>query len=237
MEIKKMESDQSNSGIDLKAIYKITNLLNNKVYIGQSVHPEKRWWEHKQRARTNYDNYPIHLAITKYGEENFSFEILEWTKDYDNEEKRLINEYNSLSPNGYNILEGGSNPVMYGQNHPRNKVQDKDLPFIIQDLKENKLSDKEIAKKYNLTDKIIADINHGYSHKIKNEKYPIRIKKGSQKLTEKQAEEIKNLLKTTTLSYQKIADMYNVTKGNIYQINRGTNFKREKNTYPIRSKN
>lgn len=111
------------------------------------------------------------------------------------------------------------------------------MPFIIQDLKENKLSDREIAKKYNLTDKIIADINHGYTHKIENEKYPIRIKKGKQKLTEEQAEEIKTLLKTTTLSYQKIADMYNVTKGNIYQINRGTNFKRKKDTYPIRSKN
>lgn len=232
-----MESNQLDSRTNLKAIYKITNLLNNKVYIGQSLHPEKRWWEHKQRAKTSYDNYPIHLAINKYGEENFSFEILEWTKNYDDEEKRLIKEYNSLSPNGYNILEGGPNPVMYGQDHPRNKVQNKDLPLIIQDLKENKLSDREIAKKYNLTDKIIADINHGYSHRIENEKYPIRVKKGKQKLTENQAEEIKTLLKTTTLSYQKIADMYNVTKGNIYQINRGTNFKRAKDTYPIRSKN
>lgn len=114
MENEKMESNQPNGRIDLKAIYKITNLLNNKVYIGQSVHPEKRWWEHKQRAKTNYDDYPIHLAIAKYGEENFSFKILEWTEDYNNEEKRLIKKYNSLSPNGYNILEGGSNPVMYG---------------------------------------------------------------------------------------------------------------------------
>ncbi len=196
-----MESDQLDGRTTLKAIYKITNLLNNKTYIGQSLHPEKRWWEHKQRAKTNYDNYPIHLAIAKYGEENFSFEILEWTKDYNNEEKRLIKEYNSLSPNGYNILIGGSNPILYGEDHPRNKVQNKDLPFIIQDLKENKLSDREIAKKYNLTDKIIADINHGYTHKVENEKYPIRTKKGKQKLTEKQADEIKILLKTTVLSY------------------------------------
>ena len=34
-----------------KAIYKITNLINGKVYIGQSIHPERRWIEHKQRAR------------------------------------------------------------------------------------------------------------------------------------------------------------------------------------------
>ena len=236
METKTMGSNQYDCRNDLKAIYKITNILNGKIYIGQSVHPDKRWWEHKNRAKTHYDEFPLHLAISKYGEENFTFEILEWTKDFDNEEKRLIKKYNSLSPNGYNISEGGPNPVMYGEDHPRNTVKNSDVLLIIQDLKDNKLTDRAIAKKYNITDKVISDINHGYSHKMTNETYPIRIKRGSQKLTEKQADEIKELLRTTTLSYQKIADMYNVTKGNIYQINRGSNFKRDKDTYPIRSK-
>lgn len=218
----------------IKALYKITNLINNKIYIGQTVHPEKRWWEHRQRAKTHYDDYPIHLAISKYGEDNFTFEVLEWTDDYDNRERELIKEYNSLSPNGYNLIDGGPSPIMYGEDHPRNKVKNNDVPLIIQDLKNNKLSDIEIAIKYNLTDKIIADINHGYTHKIEGESYPIRIKKGQQKLTETQAEEIKHLLKTTNLSYQVIANKYNVTKGNIYQINRGTNFYRDKDEYPIR---
>jgi len=112
---------------------------------------------------------------------------LEWSEDYDNRERELIKQYNSLSPNGYNILEGGPTPIMYGENHPRNRVKDNDLILIIQDLKANILSDREIAYKYNLTDKIIADINHGYSHKIEGETYPIRIKHGRQKLTEDQA--------------------------------------------------
>lgn len=124
---------------------------------------------------------------------------------------------------------------MCGEKHPRNRVKNEVLLLIIQDLKDNKLSDREIAKKYNLTDKIIADINHGYSHKIEEENYPIRIKKGRQKLTELQAEDIKALLKTTNLSYQAIADRYNVSKSNIYQINKGNSFYREKDTYPIRS--
>lgn len=229
-----MESNQLDCKQHLKAIYKITNNINNKIYIGQSIHPEKRWWEHKQRAKTKTDNYPIHLAISKYGEENFSFEVLEWTKDYDNEEKRLIKKYNSLIPNGYNISEGGPNNVMYGEDHPRNLVKNTDIPLIIQDLKNNNMTDRAIAKKYGLTDKIIADINHGYSHRIPNIQYPIRIKKGRQKLTQEQANEIKNLLKNTSKSYQEIANLYGVTKGNIYQINRGTNFKREKDSYPIR---
>lgn len=164
----------------IKAIYKITNLLNNKIYVGQSIHPEKRWKEHQQHAKACDDNYPIHLAINKYGANNFSFEILEWTEDYDNEEARLIQEYNSLVPNGYNLIEGGHSPIMIGEGHPRNSISNQVVLEIINALKENKLSDRELAIKYNTTDKIIADINHGYSHKIEEENYPIRIKKGRQ---------------------------------------------------------
>ena len=68
---------------------------------------------------------------------------------------------------------------MYGEDNPKNKVKNNDVLLIIQDLKDNKMTDRDIAIKYSLTDKIIADINHGYSHKIEGEKYPIRIKRGS----------------------------------------------------------
>ena len=219
----------------IKAIYKITNCINGKIYIGQTIHPDRRWIEHKQKARHGQDKFPIHLAIAKYGEKNFTFEILEWTEDFNNEERRLIQELNTLSPNGYNISEGGENNVMYGESNPRNIVKDKDIPLIIADLKENKLTDRAIAKKYNLTDKIIADINHGYTHKQINETYPIRIKHGSQKLTIEQVNEIKHLLETTLVSYKELADQYNVSKAAIYSINKGQTFKEERQ-YPIRSK-
>jgi len=54
---------------------------------------------------------------------------------------------------------------MFGENHPRNTISNKDVLLIIQALKENKLSDRELAIKYDVSDKVIADINHGYSHK------------------------------------------------------------------------
>ncbi len=119
----------------IKAIYKITNLLNNKIYIGQSIHPGKRWKEHQQHARARDDNYPIHLAINKYGANNFSFEILEWTEDYDNEEKRLINYFNSLVPCGYNIIEGGHSPIMIGECNPRNTISNENVLNVIKELK------------------------------------------------------------------------------------------------------
>lgn len=218
----------------IKAIYKITNLLNNKIYIGQSIHPEKRWKEHQQHAKACDDNYPIHLAINKYGANNFSFEILEWTEDYDNEEAKLIQEYNSLVPNGYNLIEGGHSPIMIGEDHPRNSISNQIVLEIINALKENKLSDRELAIKYNTTDKIIADINHGYSHKIEEESYPIRIKKGRQQLSVEQIYEIRELLLNNTYSFSEIANMYNTTKANISQINNGRSFNRFGWTYPIR---
>ena len=217
-----------------KAIYKITNLINGKCYIGQSVHPDKRYWQHCNAAKYQIDNYPIHNAIHKYGENNFSFEILEWTEDFDNRERELIQYYNSLFPNGYNISKGGPSPIMIGEDNFKNKVPTAIIQLIINDLKQNKMSDREISKKYGLTDKIIADINHGYSHKIDWQTYPIRIKKGRQKLTEEEADGIKNDLLNSTLTFSEIAEKFNTTKSNISQINQGRNFRRDKDIYPIR---
>lgn len=219
-----------------KAIYKITNQLNDKIYIGQSQHPERRWVEHCCHANNNTDDYPIHLAIKKYGKDNFSFEILEWTEDYNQREKDLIKQYNSFSPNGYNLAEGGPSPVFYGEDHPNCKISNADVLNVIRELQENKITDRAIAKKYGISDKIVADINHGYSHKIEGVDYPIRIKHGSQKLTEDQANQIKSLLKNSNQSYSQLGQQFGVTKGTIYQINRGTNFKRPNEEYPIRKR-
>lgn len=217
-----------------KAIYKITNNINGKIYIGQTIHPNKRWWEHRQRAKTEYDSYPIHLAIKKYGEENFTFSILEWTEDYDRREKELIILYNSLSPNGYNVIPGGSVPVFIGEDHPRNTVSIENVKNIIEELKNNQKTDRQIAQEYNTTDKIIADINHGYSHKQDGICYPIRVKHGKQKLSIEQVLEIKDKLKNTNLSYMTLAKMFKVSKGTIYHINKGLTFKNDNEHYPIR---
>ena len=217
-----------------KALYKITNLINGKIYIGQSVHPQRRWIEHCNKANTKTDNYPIHLAIAKYGKENFSFEIIEWTENFDKREIELIKQYNSLCPNGYNLARGGNSLALCGELHPRNTVSNEVLIKVIKELQLNNLSDREIAKEYNLTDKVVADINHGYSHRQENIHYPIREKRGKQKLTKEQVQEIKSLLQFSNLSYSEIGSKFGVTKSNIYHINTGRTFKEEKIIYPIR---
>lgn len=97
-------------------IYKITNQLNSKIYIGQDKH--------------NNPNYLgsgkiLHLAIKKYGTENFIKEIIEEckSKEHLNERERYwINFYKSTDRNiGYNIALGGDGGDTIS-NHP-----DKDL--------------------------------------------------------------------------------------------------------------
>lgn len=88
-------------------IYKIENKVNKKVYIGQSIEIERRWQKHLNAK----DDFVIHKAIQKYGKNCFSFSILEECKlsELNEKEKYWIDQYNSLVPNGYNMIQGGSN--------------------------------------------------------------------------------------------------------------------------------
>lgn len=97
---------------DKCGIYIIKNDINNKVYIGQSINIHKRIQEHFWKSECSKDasyNSALHCAIRKYGKEHFYYEILEECDAslLDEREKEYIKQYNSISPNGYNILSGG----------------------------------------------------------------------------------------------------------------------------------
>lgn len=100
--------------IEIFGIYKITNIVNNKVYIGQSIDVEKRIQQHKYGLNNNKGhNAHFQNAWNKYGENNFKFEIIEKVEDASklNElEIEYISEYNSTNPDyGYNWQSGGDN--------------------------------------------------------------------------------------------------------------------------------
>lgn len=66
--------------IKLGTIYLITNIINNKKYVGQTIKkPKERWKEHRVIGQSDkyHSRQPISRAIHKYGIENFTFQILE----------------------------------------------------------------------------------------------------------------------------------------------------------------
>ena len=97
-------------------IYKITNKINNKIYIGQTRRTiQERWREHLSRANQNYESY-LYNAIRKYGEDNFVIEEIEKCEDdYINErEQYYIETFNSFNKtNGYNLTKGGDGNQKY----------------------------------------------------------------------------------------------------------------------------
>lgn len=92
-------------------IYKVTNILNGKVYIGQTTYLlDTRIAYHIFHALNNQDNMYFHKAIRKYGKKNFKWEILAQChslKELNEKEKLLIEKYNTFR-NGYNLNLGGS---------------------------------------------------------------------------------------------------------------------------------
>ena len=91
-------------------IYKITNKLNNKCYIGQSVDIKIRWLQHIYEGKRNNPQGKLYHAIFNEGIENFSFEVLEECpldeKILNEKERYWIEFYNSFEE-GYNSTKGG----------------------------------------------------------------------------------------------------------------------------------
>lgn len=98
-------------------IYKITNTVNNKVYIGQTIRTlESRFARHIDDAIKNpHTLNKFHRAINKYGKDKFKIELIDEANTQDElnkKEKYWIKQYDSVK-NGYNTAEGGEGGNTY----------------------------------------------------------------------------------------------------------------------------
>lgn len=94
----------------MTGIYKITNLINNKIYIGQSTNIQNRWEEHK--FYSSNEHTALQAAFKKYGISNFSFEVIEECPKEKLDEREIywIKFYDSYN-NGYNLTKGGMSKI------------------------------------------------------------------------------------------------------------------------------
>jgi group I intron endonuclease len=104
-------------------IYISTNKMNGKSYIGQTTKKlSKRIYQHQKIKR----NLPFSNAIRKYGFENFTWEIIEKCdnqEELDEMEFHYIKQYNTLSPNGYNLTLGFGNTTT-GYKYTKSQKED-----------------------------------------------------------------------------------------------------------------
>ena len=134
------------------SIYKITNKINGKIYIGQTIQkPIERFYQHcAKSAKGEVLNMPIHKAILKYGKNNFSFEILETiNKNKLNERERYWISYYDSYNSGYNATFGGQKGAKPFKYH--------DDAAIIESYK-NGSSLRNIGNKFNLDKTTIKSI-------------------------------------------------------------------------------
>ena len=104
-------------------IYYIKNLVNDKMYVGQTGDFTNRWAHHRNDLKNGkHHNVKLQNAWNKYGEDNFEFGVLEECEpDKLNErETYWIEHYDSLK-NGYNLSEGGDG--IRGYKHTEEEIQ------------------------------------------------------------------------------------------------------------------
>ena len=128
-------------------IYKITNVQNNKVYIGQTIRPiQDRFHRHINDALNNILDTHFTRAIRKYGKDNFIIEQIDQAQTQDElnkKEQYWIQYYNSVQ-NGYNETDAISK---CGGNTYQSKTE-KEMEVIKEKIRQTKLGAKNpMAKK------------------------------------------------------------------------------------------
>lgn len=119
-------------------VYKITNKINNKNYIGITNNIEKRWSNERSYPSDPKKRQVIQKAIHKYGVDNFNFEIVKRGISIEEAvkmEKELIDTLNTLVPNGYNVHPGGEyHPTATkkeGADNPNAKLTEQEAQYIL----------------------------------------------------------------------------------------------------------
>ena len=140
-------------------IYKITNIQNNKVYIGQTIRPiEQRFHRHLSDALNNILDTHFARAIRKYGKDNFIIEEIDTAQTQDElnqKEQYWIRYYNSVEE-GYNETDAISK---CGGNTYQSKTEE-EMEVIKNKIRQTKLGDKNpMARKIKRTNIITNEVD------------------------------------------------------------------------------
>ena len=213
-------------------IYKIINLTNKKVYIGQSKSIFERWQEHKRDLNNNTHGNPhLQNAWNKYGKEYFEFGIVEECSMNQLNEKEIywIDYYNSMNSKfGYNKTSGGgANTIISDEtkkklsiahsgenNYFYGKTHTEETKSILSEIAKIRFKDKRNHPSYGFKKSIEAIKKQSISMmgKYRGENTHLS------KLNNNDVIEIKELLTNSYLSISDIANRYNISNSVIFHI-------------------
>lgn len=229
--------------LNKSGIYKIT-FSNGKHYIGMSSNIGRRMKEHKTDMNTN-SSMPVHSAMLKY---DYTVEILEEEQDrkkLSELEMKWIQYYNSNNKEyGYNLTAGGEGAGSGIDNHQAKFDQDSINEIYNRLINDLDTYIYELAEEYNISTEAISDINRGLRYFNSELKYPLRqppkieVKKGIEhhnaKMDKETLENVYELLSSSDLTLEEIANLNNCSYTSISKINRGLTYYDTEKSYPIR---
>lgn len=187
-------------------IYKITNTINSKSYIGQTIQNVKeRFYQHcATKCSKAVSNMAIHRAIKKYGKSNFTVEVIEEVEstNLNDRERYWIRYYDSYN-NGYNSTEGGQDRIKLFKNL--------DTESIVREYKSGK-SLREIGRLFNVDKQTIKDLLVRNNINLRTTR--------TYKLSQKDREDIIKDL-SLGLSRKEIISKWHISKGYLSQLING----------------
>lgn len=187
-------------------IYKVTNLINNKVYIGQTIQTvQNRWYRHCGKSGISQAELNTHFkrAILKYGKDNFKIETIE---DCDssllNEREKYYISYFDSYNNGYNSTLGGRDGFKPYKTNDETNHQ-------IAQLYEEGFSLREIGREYNLDKTTVKGVLNRLNITLR--------KRRTYKFTEKVRNNIISDLKNG-LTRKEVIQKYKISKSYLSQL-------------------
>jgi len=218
-------------------VYKVTNLINNKIYIGQTTQSiSSRQKGHYKKIKQNSKTY-FHNAIRKYNIENFIWEIIDLAcnkEELNLKEKYYIEYFKSFNKEfGYNMTLGGEGGVPTKETREKISKAEKGQPSP------NKGKPMSIEQK-KLLSLVHMGMHSGEKHPlfgtkakketIEKKKHTVKIRKENlgedylypnSKLSKLQVKTIKYLLHYNICSCYKISKVFNINKSSILGIKNG----------------
>ena len=189
-------------------IYKITNDINSKVYIGQTIQDVKNRFHNHCSKDDHNENMAIKRAIRKYGKEHFKIEIIEdniLKKNLDEREIYWIAYYKSNNSKfGYNLTKGGNSTI-------KENIFDEEQQIQFCNDYFQGMTIKDLSEKYNVTKKTV------YRY-LELNNLPLHIQNDKILKNRVNTEEFVLYIKSNYPNIKDVCEKFNICRCSVYNL-------------------